>query len=191
MIIEKILFVLWFFLPSGVANTAPIVAAKLPILSEWSAPLDFGLTFRGKRLFGDHKTIRGIIVGMISGIATVMLQQYIYATNQWVHSFVPVDYTALPILTFGLLVSIGPLAGDLVKSFFKRQMGFSPGASWVPFDQLDYIVGAIVATAFVVPLSFIEYVLSIIVWFLIHPVATAIGFATGLRTGSGSTDEKS
>jgi CDP-2,3-bis-(O-geranylgeranyl)-sn-glycerol synthase len=39
--------------------------------------------------------------------------------------------------------------GDAVKSFFKRQIGVAPGASWIGFDQLDFFIGAY---AFVAPL---------------------------------------
>lgn len=64
--IEIILFVLWFFAPAGVANVTPILVAKLPGLREWSAPMDFGFTYRGKRVFGKHKTWRGFITGVRS-----------------------------------------------------------------------------------------------------------------------------
>jgi CDP-archaeol synthase len=36
----------------------------------------------------------------------------------------------------GLLISFGALAGDSIKSFFKRQIGIRSGASWLVFDQL-------------------------------------------------------
>ena len=49
---ENILFALWFFLPAGIANVAPIFAAKWRLLESLNKPLDFGQTFRGKRIFG-------------------------------------------------------------------------------------------------------------------------------------------
>ena len=44
--IKDILFVLWFFLPAGLANMAPIFAARLPYLRKLSFPLDCYATFR-------------------------------------------------------------------------------------------------------------------------------------------------
>jgi CDP-diglyceride synthetase len=35
------------------------------------------------------------------------------------------------------------MTGDAVKSFFKRRLGITPGKSWFPFDQLDFVLGAI------------------------------------------------
>jgi hypothetical protein len=56
---KDILFALWFFLPAGLANAAPVFANKIPG-SEWLAvPIDGGKHFRGKRITGNHKTIRG------------------------------------------------------------------------------------------------------------------------------------
>lgn len=36
------------------------------------------------------------------------------------------------------------MTGDAVKSFFKRQRDMPPGSSWFPFDQLDFVIGALV-----------------------------------------------
>ena len=52
---KDILFALWFFLPAGLANAAPVFANKIPG-SEWLAvPIDGGKHFRGKRITGNHK----------------------------------------------------------------------------------------------------------------------------------------
>jgi hypothetical protein len=74
VIVKDSVFVLWFFLPAGLGNVAPIIAAKLPCLAAWSFPLDGYATFRGKRLFGEHKTVRGLLSGLLVGIATAALQ---------------------------------------------------------------------------------------------------------------------
>jgi CDP-2,3-bis-(O-geranylgeranyl)-sn-glycerol synthase len=44
-------------------------------------------------------------------------------------------------------MGFGALAGDSIKSFFKRRLGFAPGKAWVPFDQLDFIVGGLTLTS--------------------------------------------
>ena len=52
-----------------------------------------------------------------------------------------VDYANWPAL--GLALGIGALGGDALKSLVKRARGIAPGKSWVPFDQLDFAVGAL------------------------------------------------
>jgi CDP-2,3-bis-(O-geranylgeranyl)-sn-glycerol synthase len=32
------------------------------------------------------------------------------------------------------------VSGDALKSLGKRRLGIRPGAPWIPFDQLDFIV---------------------------------------------------
>src|SRR3989344_1232844 len=153
---ENILFALWFFLPAGIANVAPIFAAKWRLLESLNKPLDFGQTFRGKRILGDNKTIRGLIVGIIIGSTAGLLFQ-----NS---------------LLFGFLLSIGALGGDAFKSFVKRQVGIPSGKTWFPFDQLDYIIGALLLSTLHVQLTAAQYIAVIIVWFTIHIIASITGY---------------
>ena len=49
----------------------------------------------------------------------------------------------LPLMTvfIGFMIATGAVSGDIIKSFFKRRVGFKRGAA-VPFvDQLDFILG--------------------------------------------------
>jgi hypothetical protein len=39
------MFALWFFLPAGVANAAPVFANKIPVLNRWKTPMDFGKSY--------------------------------------------------------------------------------------------------------------------------------------------------
>jgi CDP-2,3-bis-(O-geranylgeranyl)-sn-glycerol synthase len=65
---------------------------------------------------------------------------------------------------------------DALKSFFKRQCNIAPAASWFPFDQVDYVIGGIVFTACYVRLNWIQYLLLFLIWALLHPFATFIGY---------------
>ncbi len=178
---REILFVLWFFLPASLANMTPIFAAKLPFLRKLDFPLDCYATFRGKRIFGSHKTVRGFISGIIVGILTVYLQVFLYAHVPLIKTFVSIDYTSVNPLLFGLLSSLGALTGDALRSFFKRQRGIAPGKSWFPFDQLDYIIGGVVFTTCYIRLTVLQYLLLFVIWFLIHPLATFAGYWLKLK----------
>src|SRR5437773_6411567 len=56
-----------------------------------------------------------------------------------------VAYEDWPLL--GVLFGAGAMAGDSAKSFFKRRLGVEPGRPWIPFDQLDFVLGALVLVA--------------------------------------------
>lgn len=179
---ELILFALWFFLPAGIANAAPVFANKIPGLRNWNTPLDFGLKFRGKRLFGDNKRWRGLIVGIVLATATLGLQVWAFNNFGWAEDIaININYFVLPVHILGPLFAIGALGGDALESFFKRQRGIKPGKSWFPFDQLDYIIGGLVASFLVIQLTLEEYLAVIVVWFCLHIIATYIGYVIGLR----------
>lgn len=180
--LRDLLFVLWVFLPAGVANMAPIFAAHLGPLKRFDAPVDFGAKLRGHRVFGAHKTWRGFAAGIVSAIAVLALQQYLVAQFGWANWLANnFDYAGLPILLVGTLFALGALGGDAIKSFFKRQVGIRPGGTWIPFDQIDYIVGGALAVLPFIRLSLQQYVLLLAVWTLIVLMSTYLGWLLKLK----------
>lgn len=180
--IHDILFLLWLALPSIFANVAPIPVSKISWLKKYNAPMDFGKTFRGKRIFGAHKTWRGLIAGIIAATLVFWLQQVLVGQYAWAANLTSqLDYTQLPTLILGPLFAIGALGGDAIESFFKRQRGIPPGGGWFPWDQLDSVLGtAVVVLPFIV-LSPLQYVLIIAMMPVIHLISTRIGYLIGLK----------
>lgn len=179
---QELIFALWFFLPAGLANAAPIFAASLPGLRRYNAPIDGGKTYHGQRILGSHKTWRGLIVGIVVATATLWLQQYALAHSAGLHNFLDqVDYAALPVLIVGPLFGIGALGGDALESFFKRQRKIAPGRGWFPFDQTDYIIGGALLTYPYVQLSIMQYVVLLLLWLLVHVIASYVGYLLHLK----------
>lgn len=175
--LQNLFLAVWFFLPAGLANMIPIIVAKLPVIKYWDAPIDCGKTYRGKRLLGSHKTWRGLVSGIILATLTLWVQQMLVAHYAELQNLThQVDYASLPVLIVGPLFGIGALGGDALESFFKRQKGVAPGHGWFPFDQTDYIIGGALATAPYVRLSILQYVELLILWLIVHLIASYIGF---------------
>lgn len=179
--IEQLFFAFWFFAPVGIAILAAFYSGKSKQLRKYSYPVDGYKTFRGKRIFGSHKTVRGFIVGILAATIIVYLQVLAYQMSPILQDLIRLDYTTLDPLLFGFLSGFGALAGDAIKSFFKRQIGIAPGKSWFPFDQIDHILGGIVFTWFYIQLTIVDYVLILVIWFLIHPLSTFIGYLFKLK----------
>ena len=180
-ILTDIFFSFWFFAPAGLANVCAFASGKIRFLRPFNYPVDFGLHLRGKRILGSHKTLRGFVVGIIAAIIGVYLQVFFYNIFPWQQRIFPISYDAINPVLFGFLLGFGALAGDSIKSFFKRQMGIQPGRSWFPYDQIDYILGGIFFTWFYIPLAWYEYIIIFFVWFLIHPLITFLGYLLKLR----------
>ena len=180
---QELLFALWFFAPASWANMAPIFANNIPALKHLTQPLDFGKTFRGKRIFGSHKTFRGLLSGTTMGFIIALVQMLLYNNSSWVRSFADqIDYSQPRVLLIGIALGFGALAGDAIKSFFKRQVGIKPGHGWPPFDQTDFIIGGLVFSAPFVSFSWTTYVIILTASALLHPVTNIIGWMLHLKS---------
>ncbi|MFI5271251.1 MAG: CDP-archaeol synthase [Candidatus Saccharimonadales bacterium] len=180
--IHNLWFGLWYFLPVGVANVSPIFASKIPGLKNLDYPMDFGLKYNGKRVFGNHKTWRGLIFGIIFGIIFIYIQKYLYIHYSVVQSISkPLNYDQSNIWFLGLLLSAGALLADAFESFIKRQKGIDSGETWFPFDQLDYVVGAVVFSLIYIRLGFVQYAWIIAIWFVMHLLFSYLGYVLKMK----------
>jgi CDP-2,3-bis-(O-geranylgeranyl)-sn-glycerol synthase len=121
----QLLSLLYFMLPAYAANMAP---PFVRYWTGWNRPIH-------ARLLGSHKTVVGFAVGVTAGVLVTATQAAI-ATP-----LARFDYSHWPLL--GLAMGGGAMLGDSVKSFFKRQLKIAPGSRWFPFDQLDFVLGAL------------------------------------------------
>ncbi len=167
-----------FFLPAGVANMSPVFFRRsLRVLDR---PVDGGRQWHGQALFGNHKTWRGMVVATVcGGLFFLVLWELAYwwpMTSEWY----PFAMSALP-WWFGFLFSAGAITGDLVKSFFKRRVGVSPGVRWFPFDQLDFLIGAAVVAEFFVDFTVLHWIIIVLVGPVLHVLVNHIGFTLRLK----------
>lgn len=116
---------LYFMVPAYAANMAPPFAKYL---RRWNRPIS-------RRCLGSHKTVLGFTVGVLAAVGSTFVQSRI----AWSGSMT--SYDQWPVL--GLLFGLGAMGGDSVKSFIKRRIGIPPGRPWIPFDQLDFVLGAL------------------------------------------------
>lgn len=158
-----ILNALYFALPIYFANMAPVLFKKLNIFNK---PIN-------KKLFGSHKTYQGFIFGILTAILVTFIQ---YKTNLSINLL---NYDNF--LLIGFLFGFGALTGDLIKSYFKRRLKIKPGTPWIPFDQLDFIIGGLLFASFIYipPLEIIMVLL--VLTPIGHIIINHLGYYLGLR----------
>jgi len=125
-----------YILPAYVANGAPVIFGG-------GRSIDFNKKLFGKRIFGSHKTIRGLVAGIASGIIVAAAESV----------FLPY------MLEIGLLLAVGTHVGDLLNSFIKRQAGMKPGARAPLLDQYMFFV---VAVLFALPMGHLPGVIGML-----------------------------
>jgi CDP-2,3-bis-(O-geranylgeranyl)-sn-glycerol synthase len=118
---------LYLMLPVYAANLAAPFARLLP-----GVPPPISL-----RWLGSHKTWRGCALAVLAATLTAWLQ----SLAQWRGSLIGYD----DWLVLGVVCGAAAMAGDSAKSFVKRRLGIPPGKPWIPADQLDYVVGGLLA----------------------------------------------
>ena len=112
-----VLSAMWIMLPAYLPN--PVAA-----LLGGGAPIDFGKKLSdGKRILGEGKTYRGLLCGVLAGIAIGLIQIWLADSYNW-------DFLPHHTLTSIVLLSLGALLGDIGKSFLKRRLGKDRGAKW-------------------------------------------------------------
>lgn len=165
---------LLMFLPAFVGNSMPLIVAKTGFLNKYfKMPLDFSKSWNGKRILGDNKTIGGIMSAILGGIFVGFI--FILASykgKDWLWE-----------LEYSTIVAFGALIGDSVKSFFKRRMNRKSGASWVPFDQIDYVIGGWIFSGFFIPYeeSLLSFLFILFVSPIFHFLANVLAYKIGLK----------
>lgn len=180
--VSEVLFALWFFIPAGIANMVPVLVAKVPGLKNLEAPLDFGATWHGERVFGAHKTWRGLIAGIVAATITVFAQQWLTRELGWFDgSAAEINYLGMSAWALGLAMAVGALGGDAIKSFFKRRNNIKPGQVWLPYDLIDHIIGAaLVALPFVV-FAWWVYPVVVIIWLFVNVAISYLGYLLRIK----------
>ncbi len=167
--------IFWLFLPAGLANASPALFKWLPFLN---SPIDCRKSINGKRILGDNKTWRGLIFGTLVAIIFVFIQKSVYP---WMTEFSIINYSEINFLFLGFLFGFGALFGDIVESFFKRRRNLEPGESWVPYDQIDWILGGILFLNIYILLPFKTNIGILIIFGIIHPVVNHIAYWLDIR----------
>lgn len=173
---------LWLFLPAMLPNSAAVVFGG-------ETKIDFGKSWRGKRIFGDGKSWRGFFGGALSGIALGLILIGIAALfgseDYWGFGGFWDNVGVIACLSFGAIL------GDLCAAFIKRRLGLARGQKAPVLDQYDFVIGAFCVTALFYPdwvyAHFIEgwhiaaLIFILVIMFAIHRTANIIGYRMGLK----------
>lgn len=170
-----VLSCLYFFLPAYFANMTPPLIKKAKLFSFLNREVDFGKKFLGQPIFGKHKSWRGVILGILVGMVTALLQLRLYQFSA-VQKISLFDYQKINILLFGFLISAGAVFGDLLFAFIKRRLKMEPGVRFIPFDQTNYVIGAAIFLTPYLKIDILVWVAIFILTFLLHIIFNRLGY---------------
>lgn len=145
---------LYLFLPAYAANIAPVLAKRLGAFRLLDRPLDGGKRIGSQPLFGPHKTLRGVVVGICAAVGVATLQRLGVNGTGVLSTLSSLPHAAFSPVLWGAALGGGALLGDLLKSFVKRRLNIPPGRRWFPWDQLDMVLGGLLVGGFLYHFSF-------------------------------------
>ena len=161
---------------------------KYDWLNRLKRPLDLGLSFRGKRIFGDHKTWRGLMINLVFCTMGTMIQVLLQnwgCLPQWLFLL---DYSENGYL-IGILLGLGMTVGELPNSFLKRQLEIPPGKSkkgllgitFFLYDQVDLTIGIWVFLFFLIRPSLKLILWSLLLTLILHVAVSSVGYLLKMR----------
>ena len=157
-------------------------------------PLDGGRTFRGKRIFGDNKTVRGLVTLIpatgLSFLTIALLRPY------WPPWFVEGIWplSALTYFAAGILAGLGFIAGELPNSFIKRQCGIPPGGTpqsrnWRFLtsitDRIDSTLGVLLTISLLLPVPWQTWFYLLFLGPCVHALFSAWLFRLKIKMRAG------
>jgi CDP-2,3-bis-(O-geranylgeranyl)-sn-glycerol synthase len=162
-VVLRAIQLLYFMAPAYTANMLP---PFVRYWRGWNAPLS-------RRWLGTHKTVVGFAAGVLGAVLVALLQSRV----AW-RDAIAVREGWLGV---GLRLGAGAMAGDAVKSFFKRRSGIAPGGSWIPFDQTDFVLGALALVWPVAELSWADAAAIVLLSATGHVLVNHVGYWLGVR----------
>ena len=170
----------WLAAPVVVAALVHLLVLRMRWLESLRVPLDGGATVRGRRIFGDNKTIRGAVIMIVVSMGAMLLQG-VYRLP----SLEYFDYGSVNLALAGMLLGAGFVLGELPNSFLKRQLGVAPGAHggvWhAVLDQVDSIIGALLLLSLVWVAPLRVWILGFLLGTGLHMAVNGIFVLVGVK----------
>jgi len=185
--VTSVLQAFYLFVPLLVASALSGLVLKHDLWRRLRRPIDHGKMWRGRRLFGDSKTWRGVVVAVVGCLSGVALQSALAGTR--VDSLSLLDYPSAQAVWVGAAMGAGAMLGELPNSFTKRQLGIAPGKTtrgplavvFYVWDQVDLLTGAWPAISLCVTPRAEVVVASFLLALVVHPTISLVGFVLGAR----------
>jgi len=182
MLIFKLLI---FSIPAGLAAILHMVAVKLDLFPALKMPLDAQHTYRGKRIFGQNKTWRGVVLMVVFSIAGTYFLQFLTGISPTIQSNNILDFNKNSAIFYGVLFGLAYTLGELPNSFIKRQKGIEEGKRG-PFihiliDQADSPIACLIVLWAFTRMDVNFFIAGCFFYLLLHLFFNVLLFLLGIR----------
>lgn len=174
----------------GAAGISHSLWLRSSLAQSWITPLDLGASLRGKRIFGDNKKVRGLLVmPLAAALAFFVLGTARAELPAWIAGGLwPVSNAHLAWV--GLVAGAAFMLAELPNSFAKRRLQIAPGRSadrgalrvvFLCVDRFDSSIGSLAAISICVPLSWMTWTWALLLGALLHAGFSAVLYFAGVK----------
>jgi len=130
----------WLVLPVVLSGLGHVAVLKTNVLRSLAVPIDNGARLRGRPVFGENKTWRGI--ALMTGLTALAsgTQAALARRNRWTSALDVLQSARVNAWLTGALCGLTYCLAELPNSFVKRQLGIAPGARATRASRLQYVV---------------------------------------------------
>jgi CDP-2,3-bis-(O-geranylgeranyl)-sn-glycerol synthase len=144
-----------------IANGTPVIAKRI-MGNRASSPLDAGVKLPdGQPLFGRSKTIRGVLLALVTTSAAAPV-----IGMEW---------------KIGAVVGSAAMAGDLLSSFLKRRLRLAPSSQAMGLDQVPESLFPFLLCRPMLDLTWADVVAGVAIFFASGLVLSRILYRLGVR----------
>jgi CDP-archaeol synthase len=188
-VLREFYIIAYLFFPLLVGLALHGFCIKYDALAFLCRPIDRGRKFCGKRIFGDNKTYRGVVVVSLGTMIGFGLQSVLLHRIASVRSVELFDYAFFKSVALGGAVGVAAMLSELPNSFIKRRFEIAPGRAakgwkgvvFYVYDQIDFLLGSWLVLAIVVPVTVERVLFSAGLLLVAHQLMSSVGHALGMR----------
>jgi hypothetical protein len=180
----------FLLLAMGIAGAAHVLWLRSGLSARFARPVDAGRCFRGHRLFGDNKQVRGFMVlPLATALSFVMfghvrpILPHTFSAGLW-------ELGDLQYAGLGLACGLAFMLAELPNSFLKRRLGIAPGAAsrgpWLGplllvIDRLDSVLGVLLVLSVLVTVPWGTWCIVLLAGPVVHAVYSIVLHAMGVK----------
>jgi len=174
-------------------NATPVIFAAIfhmfVVKMKWfeylTYPLDHHKTFHKKRVFGQNKTYRGLIVMIVASIFFSYIYFLLVNNFPKFQQYNLLNNSTYSFIFYGFIFGFGYIIGELPNSFYKRQLSVIEGKSSTIImhfiDQIDSVFSVMLLLVAFSSFTWKHFFIGVFFYGLIHIIINYLLYLLGLR----------
>jgi len=162
-----------------------MIVVKQNWLRKLCFPLDHYKTYQNHRIFGNHKTYRGLVIMVLAAVFFTYILYRLLNFFPVLQVYNLLDMQHYSFVFYGFLFGFGYVVGELPNSFIKRRLEVKEGKTssfWMRIiDQIDSVFIIMLLLVAFSHFTWKHFIVGVFFYGLLHAAINYLLFLVGLR----------